>query len=234
MNELRVFNFNDAEVVDSRDVAEWTDRNHKDLLRDIRGYIEVMEKSDEISQRKIAPSDFFIESTFERRGKHYPCYLLTKKGCDMVANKMTGEKGVLFTAAYVSAFEKMREHIQGGKTKRPGMTDYQMESIRVRKAQLLERLAKEYDGTYRQVLQAHATKELTGEYLLPLPYIGEKTYSAQEIGEKLGISANKVGMLANRNHLKTKQYGTWVNDVAKNCPGKEVPSFRYYEALFRF
>ena len=102
------------------------------------------------------------------------------------------------------------------------MTDYQMESIRVRKAQLLERLAKEYDGTYRQVLQAHATKELTGEYLLPLPYIGEKTYSAQEIGEKLGISANKVGMLANRNHLKTKQYGAWVNDVAKNCPGKEV------------
>ena len=102
------------------------------------------------------------------------------------------------------------------------MTDYQMESIRVRKAQLLERLAKEYDGTYRQVLQAHATKELTGEYLLPLPYIGEKTYSAQEIGEKLGISANKVGMIANRNHLKTKQYGAWVNDVAKNCPGKEV------------
>lgn len=118
----------------------------------------------------------------------------------------------------------------GQYTLRP-MTDYQMESIRVRKAQLLERLAKEYDGTYRQVLQAHATKELTGEYLLPLPYIGEKTYSAQEIGEKLGISANKVGMLANRNHLKTKQYGAWVNDVAKNCPGKEVPSFRYYESV---
>lgn len=118
----------------------------------------------------------------------------------------------------------------GQYTLRP-MTDYQMESIRVRKAQLLERLAKEYDGTYRQVLQAHATKELTGEYLLPLPYIGEKTYSAQEIGEKLGISANKVGMLANRNHLKTKQYGAWVNDVAKNCPGKEVPSFRYYESI---
>ena len=54
------------------------------------------------------------------------------------------------------------------------MTDYQMESIRVRKAQLLERLAKEYDGTYRQVLQAHATKELTGEYLLPLPISGKR------------------------------------------------------------
>ena len=118
----------------------------------------------------------------------------------------------------------------GQYTARP-MTDYQMESIRVRKAQLLERLAKEYDGTYRQVLQAHATKELTGEYLLPLPRIGQKTYSAEEIGAKLGISANKVGMLANRNHLKTEQYGAWFNDVARNCPGKEVSSFRYYESI---
>lgn len=226
MNELRVFNFNDAEVVDSRDVAEMTNVRHADLIEKITGYMK------HLANGNFRSLDFFIPNTYkDAQDKPRPCYLLTKKGCDMVANKMTGEKGVLFTAAYVSAFEKMREHIQGGKTKRPGMTDYQMESIRVRKAQLLERLAKEYDGTYRQVLQAHATKELTGEYLLPLPYIGEKTYSAQEIGEKLGIYANKVGMLANRNHLKTKQYGTWVNDVAKNCPGKEVPSFRYYESV---
>lgn len=226
MNELRVFNFNDAEVVDSRDVAEMTNVRHADLIEKITGYMK------HLANGNFRSLDFFIPNTYkDAQDKPRPCYLLTKKGCDMVANKMTGEKGVLFTAAYVSAFEKMWEHIQGGKTKRPGMTDYQMESIRVRKAQLLERLAKEYDGTYRQVLQAHATKELTGEYLLPLPYIGEKTYSAQEIGEKLGISANKVGMLANRNHLKTKQYGTWVNDVAKNCPGKEVPSFRYYESV---
>ena len=226
MNELRVFNFNDAEVVDSRDVAEMTNVRHADLIEKITGYMK------HLANGNFRSLDFFIPNTYkDAQDKPRPCYLLTKKGCDMVANKMTGEKGVLFTAAYVSAFEKMREHIQGGKTKRLGMTDYQMESIRVRKAQLLERLAKEYDGTYRQVLQAHATKELTGECLLPLPYIGEKTYSAQEIGEKLGISANKVGMLANRNHLKTKQYGTWVNDVAKNCPGKEVPSFRYYESV---
>lgn len=35
-----------------------------------------------------------------------PNYLITKKGCDMIANKMTGRKGVLFTAVYVSAFEE--------------------------------------------------------------------------------------------------------------------------------
>lgn len=107
MNELQVFNFNQVDVVDSREVAKLVEKRHNDLLRDIRGYIEIMEKSGE---RKIAHSDFFIKSSYKsEQNKEMPCYLLTKKGCDMVANKMTGEKGVLFTAAYVTAFERMRE-----------------------------------------------------------------------------------------------------------------------------
>lgn len=112
MNELRVFAVNDVDVVDSREVAEMTGKLHKHLLRDISGYIEVMEQA---TETKIGPSDFFIPSTYkDSTGRTLPCYLLTKKGCDMVANKMTGEKGVLFTAAYVTAFEKMRERITRG------------------------------------------------------------------------------------------------------------------------
>lgn len=112
MNELKVFNFNQVDVVDSREVALLVEKRHNDLLRDIRGYIEIMGKS---TERKIAHSDFFIESSYkDSTGRTLPCYLLTKKGCDMVANKMTGEKGVLFTAAYVTAFEKMREKVERG------------------------------------------------------------------------------------------------------------------------
>lgn len=116
MNGLQVITFNGVKAVDSREVAVMVEKNHKDLLRDIRGYIEVMEKSNERkiapvgAERKIAPSDFFLPGDYrDSKGETRPCYFLTKKGCDMVANKMTGEKGVLFTAAYVSAFEKMRE-----------------------------------------------------------------------------------------------------------------------------
>lgn len=109
---MTVKNIHGQQAIDSREVAEMVEKNHKELLRDIRKYIEVMEKSEEISQRKIAPSDFFIESSFENRGKEYPCYLITKKGCDMIANKLTGEKGVLFTAAYVTAFEEMQRAMQ--------------------------------------------------------------------------------------------------------------------------
>lgn len=127
--------------------------------------------------------------------------------------------------------------LRRGEVKIVSMTDYQrmmaetrMQNVRIRKAQILERLAEEYQGTYRQVLQAHATKELTGEFLLPLPEIKERTYSATEIGEMLGISSNKVGILTNRHNLKTDEYGAWYNDKAKGI-AKEVPTFRYYEKV---
>ena len=111
MNNLTVFQMDGIEVVDSREVAEMTGKLHKHLLRDISGYAEIIKNSNET---KFGPVDFFIPSTYtDSKGEERPCYLLTKKGCDMVANKMTGEKGVLFTAAYVTAFEKMRERVSG-------------------------------------------------------------------------------------------------------------------------
>lgn len=118
-----------------------------------------------------------------------------------------------------------------------GMTDYQKmtahtraENARIRKARILERIAGCYEGTYRQVLQAYATKELTGEFLLPLPELGRKTYSAHEIGQELGISAHKVGLLANANGLKTEAYGKWFVDKSPHS-SKEVQSFRYYDTV---
>lgn len=132
---------------------------------------------------------------------------------------------------------KLLKSLRKGETKLVSMTEYQQmmmqtraENAKIRKAQILTRLANQYDGTYREVLNAHATKELTGEYLLPLPKLPDKTYSATELGAMLGVSANKIGILANRHNLKTEQYGAWFNDKAKHCD-KEVQSFRYYPSV---
>lgn len=64
-----------------------------------------------------------------------------------------------------------------------------------------------------------------GNYLPPV----EKTYSATEIGNRLGISSNKVGKLANLHGLKTEEYGITVMDKSPYC-SKNVLSFRYYES----
>ena len=104
MNELTVINQNGKFVVDSREVAEMVDKEHAHLLRDIRGYVDIL------NQSNFGFVDFFVPHNYQdAKGEWRACYLLTRKGCDMVANKMTGEKGVLFTAAYVTKFEQMEK-----------------------------------------------------------------------------------------------------------------------------
>ncbi|MBP3037950.1 Rha family transcriptional regulator [Bacillaceae bacterium Marseille-Q3522] len=106
MSNLTILSHDGQLVTDSRDVAEMVGKEHKHLLRDIKGYLEILGKSN------FGLSDFFIESSYkDAQNKNQPCFLLTKKGCEMVANKMTGEKGVLFTAAYVTKFNEMEKRI---------------------------------------------------------------------------------------------------------------------------
>lgn len=59
-----------------------------------------------------------------------------------------------------------------------------------------------------------------------VPPIVPKTYSAGEVGAMLGVSANKIGRLANKHNLKVEEYGEWFKDVAKSAD-KEVQTFRY-------
>ena len=101
---------------------------------------------------------------------------------------------------------------------------------RLASANFLKELAGNYEGRYHDILLAHATKELTGEFLLPLPKAERRTYSATEIGNQLGVSAHKIGTIANQHNLKTSEYGEWVVDKARHA-SKEVQSFRYYDSI---
>ena len=87
MNQLKVINENGVLLVDSREVAAMIDKEHKHLLRDIRGYLEVLGKSN------FGLADFFIESYYnDSQGKPRPHFFLTKKGCDMVANNWNAQE----------------------------------------------------------------------------------------------------------------------------------------------
>lgn len=108
MNQLKVVSQNGQLVTDSREVAEMTEKRHDHLMRDIDGYKTVLDQTPD-----LGADDFFIQSSYvSGTGKTYKRYLLTKIGCDMVANKMTGQKGVLFTAVYTKKFEQMEQQLQ--------------------------------------------------------------------------------------------------------------------------
>ncbi|MCP1459377.1 Rha family transcriptional regulator [Bacillus velezensis] len=137
-NTLNLIELNGKYLADSRDVAGVTGKRHSDLIRTIKGYIDTI-----LTDAKLRSSDFFIASTYEdSKGEIRPCFLLTKKGCEMVANKMTGEKGILFTAAYVDQFNRMERHLQN---------DYSQLSPQLQQMIRLEQKQSEHDKRLNQL-----------------------------------------------------------------------------------
>ena len=106
MKELTVREHEGINAIDSREVAEMMEVQHKDLLKKIDSINE------DFGSEKVRHEKYWQESTFENRGKQYRNFLITKRGCEFLAHKTTGTKGNLFTDRYMDRFEQMKEHIK--------------------------------------------------------------------------------------------------------------------------
>lgn len=105
-----------TKTIPSTEVAKMMEKEHKEVMRMIDGY-EPPEGSKKrkivgiiptLTKGNITPSDYFIENTYkDKSGKLNKCYECTKMGCELLANKLTGEKGILFSATYVKRFNEM-------------------------------------------------------------------------------------------------------------------------------
>lgn len=226
-------------TLDSREVAQMVEKNHAHLLRDIETYIGYLGQNP-----KLDSDNFFIESSYKAgTGKNYKCYQITKKGCEFIAHKLTGKKGALFTATYINRFHEMEQALAEKQPKIIPESDVKAKEIdtklknanarlknaKVREANVYLKIADKIEiPEYQQIMYSKATEVLSGQPLLPLPKAEHKTYTATEIGEMLGISANKVGRLANEYNLKTSEFGKFFYDKAKHS-NKQVETFRYYE-----
>ena len=99
---------------------------------------------------------------------------------------------------------------------------------RTRAAKLLLKIAERVEiPEYKAVCQAKAAEMVAGEMVIPLPVVDRRTYSAKEIGARLGISANRVGKLTNLYRLKTPTYGKLFYSKSEYSP-KQVETWRYY------
>lgn len=94
-------------TLDSRDVAKMLGKKHSELLKDIRKYMEYL------AEGNFPPSDFFFESQYkDTSGKKNKNYKISKKGCEFLAHKLTGNKGAIFTATYINKFNEMEKQVQ--------------------------------------------------------------------------------------------------------------------------
>ena len=218
---IRYIGESNQRVIDSRDVAKMINKTHKNLMRDIRSYINDLEMSS-----KLSPSDFFIESDYlDSMNRTKPCYLLTKKGCEFVANKLTGRKGTIFTATYVSLFNEYEaEH--NGKLITNGDLNLKQQDIEYhrryvavkeqeaanKRAELLIKIGdRQEEERYRQAYYTEATNQLM------FPITNGLAVTAGAIAEQLGTNAYNIGKWGQILGLKApkghrSQYGYWSGD----------------------
>lgn len=106
MISVKIDEVNGVLVTTSNRVAEELGVNHKDLLKKIDSY--VVKFGSETFRH-----EFYVESTFENRGKKYRNYLITKKGIAQLVGGYSSavERAFELNIAYINKFDEMEEII---------------------------------------------------------------------------------------------------------------------------
>lgn len=117
-----------------------------------------------------------------------------------------------------------------------GLPEYRRAKAQQLQAQALEKniasarelmhMLPKLGAAANQVIVATLVNPLLGHEVVPLPLLEQHYYMAGEVGEELGVTANKIGRLANKHGLKTEEYGEFFLDKSKHSD-KQVEAFRY-------
>ena len=183
-------------AIDSREVAFMVEKDHSKLLRDIRTY------TDYLAEAKIGLGEFFIESVYtDNNNQERPCYLLTKQGCEMVANKLTGKKGVLFTARYVKRFNEMESAIQ--------------HKLPTTFAEALRLAADTAEENEQLRLDNEVKAQLIAEYEPIISYVdtilsAKGTVATTQIAADYGMSAYRMNKTLHELGVQRNVGGQWI------------------------
>ena len=184
---------------------------------------------------KITPSVFrtsFGEDTMDKRQQNNVT-LITESGYLMLVKSFTDDLAwdvqrqlvnSYFRVEQKKADNNLKLQIQQERSKAMLLNaQYRMLKLLMAKPEL-----QKLSPVAVETLQVKAMESITeanlGTYLPEVP----KTYSASEVANAFGVTAAKVGRLANAHGLKTEEYGIFVMDKSPYS-SKEVPNFRYNE-----
>lgn len=239
-------------TIDSREVAQMMDMKHYQILEKLEGTKTVKGIIPILSDHNFMVADYFIKSTYEDlQNKVRPCYKITKMGCEFLANKFTGEKGVLFTAKYVQRFNEMEQHIK--QEQAPGKpaghveafemqllgAKYATEILRVdetSKIRMLETVHKQH-GVATNHLPSLVDAEVTKSLTTLLRENGIKTATAKVNTKLIGLGLLEIkerpakdGGVREFKSLTEKGLKYGKNLISPKSPRETQP--HYFESTF--
>ncbi|WP_314729797.1 Rha family transcriptional regulator [Peptostreptococcus stomatis] len=200
------------------EIAEITGKEHYNVLRDIK---------DEISKLGTERAELIFELSEykDTTGRKLPMYIANIQGILQLGARYSADvRYKLIEKVTKNEAAKSKE-----KTFKNDLIDIEKDKIRLEKSRILKELSQSItNDKYKQTLQIYSANALYDEPILELPVAKKKSYTATEVGNKLGITSMKVGSIAKKHNLKTEEFGFWAYDKAKHS-NKQVESFRYYE-----
>lgn len=94
---LEKINNQQSQTIDSREVSKMLGKEHKVLMREIKGGGNVKGIIPILTRENFSPVEYFVEDTYiDKKGETRACFLVTKMGCEMLGARLQGEKGILF------------------------------------------------------------------------------------------------------------------------------------------
>lgn len=187
---------------------------------------------------EVRNNKFIEKIEDELDGEHYTKSVVQKANkTSMVIIEMSIKQALRVAAreskavrrSLVDQLESMQEaHIKSGKSA-SGLVEYRQArtlKMTVEAVTNLFDLMPNLAPEAKQTAAASIINPLVGFNAIPLPAIEEHYYSAGEVAEQLGVTANKIGRIANANNLKTEQYGKFFLDKSAHS-SKQVEAFRY-------
>ena len=98
----------DTARVDSLYVAQFFEKEHKNVLRDIARITDPTSGlSEEFARLNFEPSSYT-----NSQNKKQPCYMLTRDGFTMLVMGYTGQKAMRFKELYIRRFNEMEQFIK--------------------------------------------------------------------------------------------------------------------------
>lgn len=199
----------------SREIAKLTGKRHDNVMADCRKMFESLNLQ----------SPNFSGDYQDDRGRTYQEYWLDQ---DLTMTLMMGYSIPLRhkVATRWRQLESGEVLPQKSKSHLPEYRRARAIKMEVEAMSLALSFMPKLSDVAKQTAMARAVNDAAGIELLPLPKVEEHYHTASEVGDMLGVSAQKIGRIANANDLKTDQYGIFVMDKSAYS-SKQVEAFRY-------